>query len=53
MAEEAEFKLAKFVPQSGRFNGEEIAVHFNPASLKYTVSNTMDSGRGDKAKQDV
>jgi hypothetical protein len=45
---------AKFVPQSGSMKDEEIAVHFNPASLEYTVSNTLkDEGKGNKKKQHV
>jgi len=53
MAEAAEFQRAKFAPQTGPSKGQEIDVHFNPASLKYTVTNTLEKGRGNQAKQYV
>lgn len=53
MTEPSDFRRARFIPQTGRFRGEEIVVHFNPVSLEYTVSNTLDKGQGNDTKQYV
>ncbi|XXT19180.1 hypothetical protein WME94_54035 [Sorangium sp. So ce429] len=45
---------ATLTPQTGPNAREEIAVHFNPASLQYQVSNTLERrGQGNAAKQYV
>ena len=45
---------AFFTVLSGRNKNQEIAVHFNPVSLEYTVSNTLEEkGSGNKKKQYV
>lgn len=45
---------AFFTPKSGKMKGKKIKVHFNPASLQYTISNTMkNKGKGNKKKQYV
>src|SRR5262249_7367746 len=45
---------AMFLPQSGRLKDTQIPVHFNPATLQYTITNTLkDEGRGKKKKQHV
>ena len=44
-------KKAKFVRETPPT--EELEVHFNPESLQYQVSNTLDKGKGDKKKQYV
>jgi hypothetical protein len=41
MSEEAEFQRAFFILQSGSRCGERIDVHFNPASLQYSIANTL------------
>ncbi len=49
----ANFVQARFTPQSGG-RTTPVSVHFNPASLQYTVANTMkDPGSGNKKKQYV
>jgi hypothetical protein len=54
MAENTDFKHARFVPQSGPDKDQPVEVHFNPASLQYTVSNTLEKqGSGTKSKQFV
>ena len=53
MSEAAELTRAKFIPQSGKDKGKEIVVHFNPVSLQYTVTNTLDKGKGNDTKQYV
>ena len=53
MSEAAELTRAKFIPQSGKDKGKEIVVHFNPVSLQYTVTNTLDKGQGNNTKQYV
>ncbi len=45
---------AKFIPQTGPERNQEIEVHFNPATLDYTVSNTLENqGEGDQSRQYV
>jgi hypothetical protein len=45
---------AKFVHQSGVNKGKEIEVQFNPSSLHYELTNTLDNkGHSDKTKQIV
>jgi len=45
---------AKFIPQTGSMKDEEIIVHFNPDSLKYSISNTLENkGKSGKTKQYV
>ena len=45
---------AVFIPQTGSQQGEEIPVHFNPATLEYSITNTLkDEGSGNKKKQHV
>jgi len=54
MSQEAEFKRAFFTPQTGPNAGKAIGVHFNPGSLQYTISNTLENkGRGNSKKQYV
>lgn len=54
MPENSDFKRARFIPQSGPDQGQAIDVHFNPASLQVTVSNTLEKqGSGTKSKQYV
>lgn len=54
MAENTDFKRARFIPQSGPDKDRPVEVHFNPASLQYTVSNTLEKqGSGTKSKQFV
>ncbi len=38
---------------SGTNSGTEITVHFNPVSLDYTITNTLDKGEGNSKKQHV
>src|SRR5215472_1636360 len=38
----ANVTLAYFMPKSGASKDKKIPVHFNPASLQYTVANTPD-----------
>jgi hypothetical protein len=45
---------ARFLPQTGSQQGQEIVVHFNPASLVYIITNTLrEQGRGNRRKQYV
>ncbi|XYH97511.1 hypothetical protein ACMHYB_58785 [Sorangium sp. So ce1128] len=45
---------ATLTPQTGPNAGDAITVHFNPASLQYQVSNTLERrGQGNAAKQYV
>jgi hypothetical protein len=45
---------AFFKVLSGRNQNQEVPVHFNPVSLQYTVSNTLEEqGSGNKRKQHV
>lgn len=54
MAENTDFKHARFIPQSGPDKDQPVEVHFNPASLQYTVANTLEKqGSGTKSKQFV
>ena len=53
MSDLIEPRRAKFIPQSGKDKGQEIEVHFNPVSLQYTVSNTLEKGKGNDKKQYV
>ncbi|MEZ4434318.1 MAG: hypothetical protein R3F65_18080 [bacterium] len=53
MSLDGKIKRAKLTPQTGPYEGETVDVHFNPVSLEYSISNTLDSGRGDKKKQFV
>ncbi|RMH34162.1 MAG: hypothetical protein D6690_11195 [Nitrospirae bacterium] len=47
-------EVAQFTPQSGPDRGTTIRVHFNPVSLRYTVTNTIQNkGRGNSTKQFV
>src|SRR5262245_4980671 len=47
-------ELATLTPQSGKWKGETVPVHFNPVSLQYTVSNTLkEEGQGKSKKQHV
>jgi hypothetical protein len=52
MSDDTVLAIAAFFPITGQ--GEPIAVHFNPASLQYTVTNTLkEEGSGNKKKQFV
>lgn len=51
MAEEPRFERAKLSRRSGR--SETVDVHFNPSSLKYTLTNTLNNSQGNKSKQHV
>lgn len=53
MSEASQLKRAKFKPLSGRYQGQELMVHFNPVSLQYTVTNTMKEQAGSNKKQYV
>lgn len=53
MSEASQLKRAKFIPQSGKHQGRELTVHFNPVSLQYTVTNTMKEQPGSNKKQYV
>jgi hypothetical protein len=54
MSEAAQFLRASFTPQTGPARGTRIEVHFNPASLRYNVTNTLArTGSGDSVKQFV
>src|SRR4051794_1785126 len=44
---------ATLTVKGGSDDGHEIPIHFNPASLQYTVSNTMESASGNRKKQFV
>jgi len=45
---------AQFTPQSGPDKGRAIPAHFNPVSLQYTVTNTLENkGSGNNKKQFV
>ncbi|GAC1627020.1 MAG: hypothetical protein NVS9B10_15570 [Nevskia sp.] len=45
---------ASFRPKSGPNKGKPVTVHFNPASLQYTIANTLkDEGNGNQKKQYV
>jgi hypothetical protein len=44
---------AEFVPDSGSEPRDPVPVHFNPASLQHTVSNTLRTGRGAQTQQYV
>jgi hypothetical protein len=44
---------AEFIANSGPESGKPLAVHFNPASLQYTVSNTLRPGRDAQTQQYV
>jgi hypothetical protein len=49
-----EIKKALFKVLSGRHQGTNVPVHFNPVSLQYTVSNTVEEkGSGNNKKQYV
>jgi hypothetical protein len=52
VSEELAVTRAKFTPVTGQ--GKAIDVHFNPASLQYTVTNTLkEEGTGNNKKQFV
>lgn len=54
MSEAAELKRAEFTVLSGKHEGDKIPVHFNPVSLQYSVTNTLDEkGSGNSKKQYV
>src|ERR1044072_2736639 len=54
MSEPANFTRAKFTPQSGSQQGQEIDVHFNPSSLQLAITNSMkEEGEGNAKKQFV
>jgi hypothetical protein len=45
---------AQFTPQTGPEKGARVEVHFNPVSLQYTVTNTLENkGSGNNKKQFV
>jgi hypothetical protein len=44
---------AKFTPLAGRYEGRSIEVHFNPASLQYTVANTQGQNKNSQGVQFV
>jgi hypothetical protein len=48
-----QFELAKLEIKTGSQQGQQVPVHFNPVSLQYTVTNTMDRGSGNRTKQFV
>lgn len=53
MSLDAEITRAVLTAQTGPRQGKPLTVHFNPVSLEYSVSNTLDKGQGDKVKQFV
>ncbi len=54
MSQDAEFKTAVFTPQTGPDKNKPIKVHFNPTTLKYSITNTLDNkGSGNSNKQYV
>lgn len=52
MSEPAEFTRASFRIVAGAGEASEFEVHFNPASLQYTITNTMQE-QGEDKKQHV
>jgi hypothetical protein len=48
-----EFRRAKFTPLVDGKAGETFEVHFNPTSLDYSVTNTLQSGTGNRPAQYV
>lgn len=53
MSEEATITPATFTALTGDHKDEEVPVHFNPASLQYSLKNVLRKGRGNSKKQQV
>lgn len=46
MSEDTAAKPATFTAMTGELEGVEVPVHFNPASLQYSLKNVLRKGGG-------